>query len=267
MSALLPAVLAGAGTAVLVGLPLPRRHAVLGPRERRVRQLPPAVLPVAVLAGLALPLGIVGAGVAAGLAVLGRRALAAHRLARTRAAERAGAAEAMAVLASELRAGRSPEDALRRAAAIAEGPAAAAFQGAVTAAAYGGSVPDALLRHVSVSAVPDVLRALAACWRVCQGMGTSLAAAVDQLEEGLRADRRRREDVAAELAAPRASALMLAGLPAVGLLLGATMGADPLHVLLRTPVGNGCLVAGVGLDLLGLWWTGRIVRKAAGEAS
>lgn len=266
MSPLLPALLVGAGTAVLVGLPVPRREDVLGARRAGDRSLPPLVLPVGVLVVLVLPLGLVGAAVASGLSVLVRRALLARRTARARAAERAGAAEAMVVLAAELRAGRSPEEALRRAAEVAEGPAAAAFTGAVTAAAYGGSVPDALLRHVDGSAVPEVLRALAACWRVCQGMGTSLAAAVDQLEEGLRADRRTREDVAAELAAPRASALMLSGLPAVGILLGTVMGADPLHVLLRTPIGNGCLIAGVALDLLGLWWTGRIVRKAAGDA-
>lgn len=266
MNGLVPAVLVGAGTAVLVGLPLPRRDAVLGEGRRRDVRPPSWALPVAVLVVLVLPVGVVGAGVAAGLSALGQQAWAARRRARARADERAGAAEAMVVLASELRAGRSPEDALRRASEVACGPVAAALAGGVTAGAYGGSVPDALLRYADDSAVPEMLRALAACWRVCQGMGTSLATAVDQLEEGLRADRRTREDVAAELAAPRTSAFMLAALPLVGLLLGTTMGADPLHVLLRTPVGNGCLVAGVALDLLGLWWTGRIVRKAEGAA-
>jgi len=264
VSALVPALLVGAGTALLVGLPVPRRGAVLGERGRRDLRVPPWVLPVAVLVVLVLPVGLVGAAVAAGLAALGQQAWSARRRARARADERAGAAEAMVVLASELRAGRSPEDALRRASEVACGPVAAALAGGVTAGAYGGSVPEALLRHAEASAVPEMLRALAACWRVCQGMGTSLATAVDQLEEGLRADRRTREDVAAELAAPRISALMLAALPLVGLLLGTTMGADPFHVLLRTPLGNGCLVAGVALDLLGLWWTGRIVRKAEG---
>lgn len=265
MSAVVPALLLGAGTAVLVGLPVPRRSAVLRPRPRHHRRVPPAVPPVAVGLALVLPLGPVGAAVGALLCVVGTRAWSARRVARAQAAERAAAAEAMAVLASELRAGRSPEEALRRASEVACGVAASALTAAVTAAAYGGSVPDTLLRYAGDSAVPQMLRGLAACWRVCQGMGTSLATAVDLLEEALRADRQRRENVAAELAAPRASALVLSALPAVGLLLGTTMGADPLHVLLRSPIGNACLVVGVALDLLGLWWTGRIVRKAAGE--
>lgn len=267
MSALLPALLAGAGTAVLVGLPQPRRVVVLGTRARRTAAPPPPVLPLVVGLGLLLPLGPVGALVAAGLTVLGRRALTARRAAKERAAERAGAAEAMVVLAAELRAGRAPEEALRRAADVACGPAGAALAAAVTAAAYGGAVPATLLRGVEHSDVPEVLRGLAACWAVCQGMGGSLATAVEQLEEGLRTERRRREEVDAELAAPRASAAMLAGLPLLGLALGSAAGGEPLRVLLHEPLGNACLVVGVALDLLGVWWTGRIVARAGGVRS
>ena len=53
-------------------------------------------------------------------------------------------------------------------------------------------------------------------------------------------------------------------MPVVGLGIGAGMGGDPLHVLLHTPVGWGCLVVGVGLELAGVAWTGRIVRNAGG---
>jgi hypothetical protein len=90
-----------------------------------------------------------------------------------------------------------------------------------------------------------------------------LAAAVDRLEEGLRADQVLRQALAAELAGPRATAGLLAVLPAVGLLLAAALGADPLQVLLHTPLGLVCLVAGVGLDALGVVWTTRLVARAA----
>lgn len=53
---------------------------------------------------------------------------------------------------------------------------------------------------------------------------------------------------------------MLAGLPVLGLLLGAAMGADPLRVLLHSGAGLGCLVVGGLLESLGLWWALRIVR-------
>ncbi len=55
---------------------------------------------------------------------------------------------------------------------------------------------------------------------------------------------------------------MLAGLPALGLLLGTAMGADPLRVLLHTGAGLGCLVIGGLLEGAGLWWALRIVRAA-----
>jgi tight adherence protein B len=55
---------------------------------------------------------------------------------------------------------------------------------------------------------------------------------------------------------------MLAGLPVMGLLLGTALGADPLHVLLHSGPGLGCLVVGGVLEGVGLWWALRIVRGA-----
>jgi len=112
--------------------------------------------------------------------------------------------------------------------------------------------------------VPEVLRALAACWTVCAGSGSGLAAAVERLEQGLRTEQAQRRAVQAELAGPRATAGMLAVLPAVGLVLAAGLGADPIHVLLHTPLGLTCLVLGLALDVVGLAWTGRFVARAGG---
>jgi tight adherence protein B len=55
-------------------------------------------------------------------------------------------------------------------------------------------------------------------------------------------------------------------LPVAGLLMAAGLGADPLRVLLSTPLGLVCLVLGLGLDGLGVLWTGRLVRRAGGSA-
>ncbi len=204
-----------------------------------------------------LPLGLVAAAVtAAGLASAARQ-----RSARLLRRERAGAGEACGVLAAELRAGRSAGQALEAAAEVAVGPFADRLRAGATAAGFGGDVAAALLAGPATG-VPQVAAGLAACWQVCAGTGSGLAAAVERLEEGLRADAAARRAVEAELAGPRATAGLLAGLPLLGVLLAAALGARPLHVLLDTAVGGVCLVLGVGLDLLGLVWTRRIARVA-----
>ena len=99
---------------------------------------------------------------------------------------------------------------------------------------------------------------------MCSTHGAGLAAAVERLEEGLRAEEAQRRDLAAELAGPRATAVLLAGLPLVGIAMAAALGAEPIEVLLHTTAGGVCLVTGIGLNLLGLWWTGRLVKRAGG---
>ncbi|MFJ8082005.1 type II secretion system F family protein [Streptomyces sp. NPDC096205] len=216
---------------------------------------PAAGLVLAVLGASALP---VLAG-AAGLPLLRRARLA--REAR-RARERRGDAviALCGVLAGEVRAGRQPGEALLRAAHESGGLGEA--QAAVLAAArFGGDVPEALAVAARRPGAEGLL-GLAACWRVAVDQGAGLAAGLDRLEGALRAQRDQRADLRAQLAGARSTAVMLAGLPALGLLLGTALGADPLRVLLHTGAGLGCLLIGGVLEGVGLWWALRIVRGA-----
>lgn len=270
MSVLAAAALAAAAAAVLVALPSPgqlrfRELAPVrraGPPRRTWPVLLPVVLPVVLLPVLVLGpvLPLLGAA-----AVLAATRVAAARRRRTAATgERAGAVEALGALAAELGAGRTPPEALGAAAAVAAGPAADALRSAAAAAQLGGDVPSVLASPPPATAVAPTLRSLAACWSVCSSSGSGLACAVQRLEEGLRADQAQRRVVQAELAGPRATALLLAVLPAAGLLMAGALGADPLHVLLQTPLGLVCLTLGLGLDGLGLLWTNRLVSRAGG---
>ena len=92
--------------------------------------------------------------------------------------------------------------------------------------------------------------------------GCSLAAVVVAAEDDLRSRLRTRAELTAALSGPRASAAVLAGLPVLGLLMGAGVGADPWQVLTTTPVGTALLVAGTGLDAAGLAWSGRLAARA-----
>ncbi|MFN2523543.1 MAG: type II secretion system F family protein [Mycobacteriales bacterium] len=219
------------------------------------RPLAGAVAGAVLLGPVGVPLG--GLAVVVVGRVLARRARAAAE-----AAERARVLEALAVLGGDLRTGRVPADALSAAAAVAVGGAARALAAAAAAARLGGDVPSALT--ASPSAVPEVLRGLAACWSVCTSAGSGLAAGVDRLTEGLRSAEEQRRAVAAELAGPRATAGLLAVLPAGGIGLAAALGASPLHVLLHTPAGFVCLLLGLLLDGAGLLWTARLVARAGG---
>jgi tight adherence protein B len=49
-------------------------------------------------------------------------------------------------------------------------------------------------------------------------------------------------------------------MPAAGVLLGPAVGADPAPVLLHTPLGAGCLLGAIALQLGGLAWSARLVR-------
>lgn len=294
MATVCAAALAAASVACLVHLPHPGevRLAALRSPVPSSYAAPPFWLGAGLLATpVLLLLGPVVASLVLIALLVVRGVRERRRRAGARRDERRRAVEACGALAGELRAGRSPAAALAVAAELASGPSRQALRTAASAAQIGGDVAGSLLAMgapsesggrsssalgspaaspaaaptAAVTAVPEVLRALAACWTVCAASGSGLASSVDRLEEGLRAEQERRRAIEAELAGPRATAGMLAVLPLAGLLLATGLGADPAQVLLHTPLGLACLVGGLIFDGLGLLWTGRLVDRAGGS--
>ncbi|GHE36960.1 membrane protein [Streptomyces longispororuber] len=255
-----------------------RARGRLGPRAGHEVWVLVAAAAVSVLGGSVLPL--VAGAVGVPLAGRVRRA----RDARRERERRADAVIAVCgALAGEVRAGSQPGGALRAAtealdqsahaagavgAGRATGPAEVAgrglgeaWAGVLAAARFGGDVPGAL-REAAREPGAEGLLGLAACWRVAVDRGAGLATGLERLEGALRAERDQRADLRAQLAGARATAVLLAGLPALGLLMGAALGARPLWVLLHTAAGFGCLLVGGALEGLGAWWALRIVRRA-----
>lgn len=217
-------------------------------------------LPVAVLLAVAgasvLPL--VAGALAVPLVRRGLRAVAARRAADRRAEAVVALCGAMA---AELRAGSQPARALLDAAEATGG--LGEDGGQVAAAVRFGGDTAAALRQAARTPGAHGLVGLAACWRAAVDGGAGLAAGLDRLEDALRAECDQQLMLRAQLAGAWSTVVVLAVLPAAGLALGAAMGADPLHVLLHTPAGLACLGAGALLESAGLWWAGRVVRKAA----
>ncbi|MFF8788604.1 type II secretion system F family protein [Streptomyces sp. NPDC015125] len=219
---------------------------------REIWCLPTGLVP-AVLGGSVLP---VLASVVAFFLV--RRWLAARGAVHAREGRAAAVIGLCATVAGELRAGRQPAQALLAAGAPGLGVAGSAV---MAAARYGGDVPRALR---AAGRLPGAggLTGMAACWQVAVEGGAGLASGLERIAAGLRAQRDQRDELRAQLAGPRATALMLALLPAGGLLMGSALGADPLRVLLHTPAGWGCLAVGGLLEWCGVAWTARIVAAA-----
>lgn len=152
-------------------------------------------------------------------------------------------------VATQLRVGDIPAQALMRVAAD-----SALLQPVAATQAIGGDVPAAL-RAVAGAPGCAGLLSLSRSWQLCQTTGAPLAGAATRVAEGLRSDAAAERMVAAELAAPRATGRMLAALPLLGIGLGFVGGGNPIDFLGGTLVGRICLAAAICLVCGGLVWT------------
>ncbi|HEY3481340.1 MAG TPA: type II secretion system F family protein, partial [Streptomyces sp.] len=186
-----------------------------------------------------------------------------------RAAEERGAVAVSALcgtVAGDLRAGLPPHAALADAVESAGWSDVAELAGAarllLSSARFGGEVPRALREASRCHPGTRGLAAVAACWQVAVDGGAGLADALDRVAAALRAEADQRDDLRAQLAGPRSTAVLLALLPLFGVVLGAGLGADPSAVLLHSSTGLLCLAVGGLLEWAGLAWTARIIRSA-----
>jgi tight adherence protein B len=163
-------------------------------------------------------------------------------------------------LAGELRAGQPVLAAVQRAS-----PSWPESAVVVTAAALDADVPAAL-RRLGAEPGGAALRRLAAAWELCAATGSGLAFAVEQVVETARVEQRTASMVQGELASARATARLVATLPVVVLVAAQGMGAGSWEFLTSTTAGVGCLAAGLGLALLGMWWIDRIAAAAVDGA-
>lgn len=222
-----------------------------------------AALVVGTLCSLAVRSAVPLALALAGALLLRSRLI--HARARSgEAAQRSAVVELCAALRGELQAGRQPT---------------AAFTEAVwcrpelrdLAEAFGVPDPerDEPDRLAAAAHRPgrEGLAALAACWRAAEQHGVPLTGAVCGIEDGLRAEQHRRQNLAAELSGVRTTVALLGVLPVFGLALGSALGADPIHTLLARPAGEVCLLIGCLLELIGLRWTDRLVGSIDGRTA
>lgn len=206
---------------------------------------------------MGVPLLAAGAGVVS--AVVGRW-LREHRRRQARRLRQDAVAEVVFALASELRAGRTPAQAMGGAAA-----GAGVLRDDLCAAARAvraGAPAAEPLRALATVAGCEAMAAVGAVWQVTEQAGGAVADVLDRLGRTLEADAADRRSFEALLAGPRASMTLLAVLPALGLAMAQSAGAKPMRLLLHRPLGW-ALLAGAGvLEMVGLLWSRRLVRGA-----
>ncbi|WP_026412272.1 type II secretion system F family protein [Actinomadura oligospora] len=171
---------------------------------------------------------------------------------------RASVIELCEGMAAELTAGRTPGEAFSTTAAVLSPPMARALR----APPHHDPIKH-LERLAATRPGAESLRLLAATWRLGAERGGTLATVLDGLAAALRDEETQRQEIAVHLAAPRATARLLAVLPVLGLAMAAALGTNPLPFLLTTPPGLGCLTTALALDTAGLWWTHHLATKAA----
>ncbi len=191
-----------------------------------------------------------------GVALVVRRLVARRRNRKLREENQLAVVALCDALAGELRAGIPAATALDQ--ACGQLPEWAPL---LVSSRLGGDVA-AGLRELAGRPGRRGLAAVAAAWEVSARSGLALADVLDRLSDVLRDEEDARSEVTAALAPARATAKLLAALPGFGLALGSSMGARPVHVLLSTPFGIGCLASGVVLALLGVLWVEHIADAA-----
>ncbi len=153
--------------------------------------------------------------------------------------------DGLACLVGDLRAGIPPATALDAALPL------------LTAGAGATSMAD-LARQADSSVRGQVLARLAAAWQVAEAAGAPLGDVLERLDAEVRSAERARALASAQSASSQVTAVLLGALPLAGIALGYGMGADPLAMLLETPVGAACAITAVALQCAGLGWTRRL---------
>jgi tight adherence protein B len=208
------------------------------------------VVPVTVVAAFAI--------VALTLAARRRRAAAHQR----RVDESAALQGALSVLVGELRVGAHPIAAVETAAQEVGGAIEVRLRAVAARARLGADVAAGLRAVAAHSTLPAQWERLSACWQLAQTHGLAIATLMHTAHRDIIERDRYVSTVSSGMAGARATAVILAGLPLVGVGLGELIGASPVRFLMSGGVGGWLLLIGVALGCCGLAWSDRITDRA-----
>jgi tight adherence protein B len=231
-------------------------------RSRGVLVRPGAVAAVAVV-----PAWLLGdriGGIAVGLAAVGVVATAPALVRRRRDAVRATAvqeqlAEAVGVIASGLRSGRSLAQSVELAADELPPPLGPSLRRVADRVALGDTLEDAIDTWALEVGGPDA-RVAAGVFGLHRRTGGALAGALDGLASTLRARRSAARELRSLTAQARLSATILGLLPIGFFLFLSVVAREDLQTAFGTSIGTGAVVLGFTLQACAYVWIRRLLR-------
>lgn len=161
-------------------------------------------------------------------------------------------ARGCALLAGQLKAGQPPWAAINQIARE-----STVFAKIASALEITKDIPTAL-SQVGSSAKYGEIYQLSQTWWVCQYSGSPISDAVAAIVQQQRNAKITESSIQLELSSARTTAMLLAGLPAVGVLMGFAVGGNPIEFLGQTAAGQICLAAAFSLVALGLLWAQKL---------
>lgn len=242
--------------ALLISMPKPIRRLDTSPWRPRV--LPPGML-VMVLVGVAtfliLVIGrisVVVAGFIASLTVT--HLFTKHREAKKLEATERSLEYLLGHVSADVRAGSLPAQAFARAVDDLPTSTPSDVRSVLLHAGRGGH--EVLAGHPALEPIAKV-------WALSHTHGLPTAELFNHSRTRLSANLSHRGRTKASLTGPQATSYILAGLPLAGLLLGSSMGADPIGFLSGGGIGGVMLIVGVALICGGLIISQIITERAS----
>jgi tight adherence protein B len=165
-------------------------------------------------------------------------------------------------LHSELMAGLLVDDALGRACATLPSHC---MTNTFEALSANGDIATALEADAQRADL-EVLADVALIYQVCARTGAPMTDSLMRLIKSVRDQQRRQRTLVQETASTKATAVVLAALPILGILMGLGLGRNPLTWFLHSALGALCLATGVGLEVLGWLWVRLLMRRASTPA-
>lgn len=117
--------------------------------------------------------------------------------------------------------------------------------------------------HNSTNMIERNYLKLSAILQMSERTGAPLLPSIDALMESAIIQQEHQDLIRSELASTKATVMVLATLPLMGLMLGMFMGLNPLMWLISNPIGWLCLLAGLSLQVAGVGWIKLLIRRAS----